>query len=159
MSKPMWIIITIIAVLGAAGTGWWLSRIHKQLSGKVSGYQAPQLRFGYTQEDFRRESPKLGPEGRAVLRRFDRWFVLMLIFAGLCMAVVAHNAAKIAWIRYGMYGLTAAACAFGFLETLLLTAEKRGAKAASVCSLIKWIFFGVWVACMFISLFLTSTVY
>ena len=159
MSNTMWMIITIAAVLGAAGMGYALKRIHKKLSDKVPGYQAPQLRFRYTEEDFRKESPKLGPEGRRVLKLFDKLFVFMLVFAGLCMAVVAHNAARIVWIRYGMYGLTAAACAFGFLETMFLTAEKRGAKAASVCSLIKWVLFGVWVACMFISLFLTSTVY
>ena len=156
MSNTLWIIITVAAVLGAVATGWQLRRLHKPLAEKIPGYQAPQLRFRYTYEDFRKECPKLGPEGRKQLKKFDGWFVPMLFFAGLCMAVVAHNAATIRWVRYGMYGLTAAACTFGFLETLFLTAEKRGAKQASVCSLIKWGFFGVWVALMFISLFLTS---
>lgn len=156
MSQTMWIIVTVVAMIGAVGMGLWLKNIHRKLSDQVQGYQAPQLRFRYTEADFRAESPKLGPEGRRVLRTFDRLFVVMLVFVGLCMAVVAHNAAQFQWLRWGMYGLTAAGCAFGALETLLLTAEKKGAKAASVCSLIKWICFGVWVACMFAGLFIQS---
>lgn len=157
MSNTMWIVVTIVAVAGAVGMGLWLKAIHRKLSGKVAGYQAPQLRFRYTEADFRAESPRLGPEGRKVLRTFDKLFVVMLIFAGLCMAVVAHNAAQQQWLRWAMYGLTAVGCAFGELETLILLAEKKGAKAASVFSLIKWICFGVWVAGMFIGLFLKSS--
>lgn len=157
MSNTMWIVVTVAAVLGAVGMGLWLRAIHRKLTEKVPGYQAPQLRFRYTEADFRAESPKLGPEGRKTLRTFDRLFVVMLIFAALCMAVVAHNAAQFSWLRWSMYGLTAAACLFGELETLILLSEKKGAKAASVCSFIKWIFFGLWVVCMFVGLFIKST--
>ena len=153
MSKTFWIIITVSAIAGACGMGFWLRCMHK----KLEGFQAPQLRFRYRGAELTEELKQLAPEKARLLTRFSLLFVLMLIFAGLCMAVVAHNAAHIAVIRYIMYGLTAAACGFGFLETLLLAAKARFAKAASVCSLIKWVLFGVWVALMFISLFITST--
>ena len=159
MSSTMWTVTTVCAVLGAAGMGWWLRLIHRSIAAEMKGYQAPQLRFRYTAKQLSEEFAVLGDEKCKLLRRFDLLFVPMLVFAGLCMAVVAHNAAGIAVIRRIMYALTCAACFFGFAETLFLTAQTRCAKAASACSLIKWIFFGVWVALMFVSLFITSTVY
>ncbi len=159
MSSTVWLVITVCAVLGAAGMGWWLRLIHRRITKEHKDYQAPQLRFRYTAKQLGDEFAALGTDKCRLLRRFDLLFVPMLVFAGLCMTVVAHNAAGIAVIRRIMYALTAAGCFFGFAETLLLMAQSKCAKAASACSLIKWVFFGVWVVLMFVSLFITSTVY
>lgn len=153
MSKTFWIVITVSAVAGACGMGFWLRCMHK----KLAGFTAPQLRFRYHGAELSEEFAQLDAENSKRFVRFSLLFVFMLVFAGLCMAVVAHNAAHITIIRRIMYGLTAAACGFGFLETMMLAAKARLAKAASACSLIKWALFGVWVALMFVSLFITST--
>lgn len=152
MSHTFWVIITIAAIAGASGMGFLLRCMHR----KLEGFMAPQLRFRYRGAELTEELERFDAEKGKCFTRFSLLFGLMLVFAGLCMAVVAHNAAHIAVIRCIMYGLTAAACGFGFLETLLLAAKARFGKAASACSLIKWVLFGIWVALMFVSLFITS---
>jgi hypothetical protein len=56
-----------------------------------------------------------------------------------------------------MYGLSAAGCVLGMLESVLLVGEKLTLKAARACSLLKWICFGIWVVGMFAGLFIRST--
>lgn len=151
MSSTLWTIVTIAAVVGAVGMGLILKSLHKQFSAVISGFQAWQLRFKYTEKDVVEARAQLGSS----ISKFSLLFVPMLFFAGLCMAVVAHNAAEMRWLRHTMYGLTALACLFGCAETLLLTG-KKSAKAAPVCSLLKWACFAVWTAGMFIGLFIRS---
>lgn len=153
MSSTLWTIATITAVVGAVGMGLILKKRHKQFTAVLSGFQAWQLRFKYTEKDVTDVRPQLGKG----ITQFSLLFVLMVFFAGLCMAVVAHNAAEMRWMRHSMYGLTALGCLFGCAETLLLACEKGACvKAAPVCSLLKWVCFAVWTAGMFIGLFIRS---
>ena len=152
MSSTLWLITTVAAIAGALGMGLVLKNLHKQLVSAFSGFQAWQLRFKYTSQDVKSDWEKLG-SAQPCMKRFCLLFVPMLFFAALCMAVVAHNAAEIRWMRHSMYGLTALACAFGCAETLLLPGR---AKTAAVCSLAKWACFAVWTAGMFAGLFIRS---
>lgn len=152
MNSTLWLITTIVAVAGALGMGLVLRNLHRRLTDALGGFQAWQLRFKYTADDVKADWAKLG-SAQPVMKRFCLLFVPMLFFAALCMAVVAHNAAEIRWMRHIMYGLTALACAFGLTETLLL--PQKG-KAASVCSLAKWACFAVWTVGMFAGLFIRS---
>ena len=152
MSSTLWLIVTIAAVAGAAGMGLILKNLHKPFTAAISGFQAWQLRFKYTESDVKSDWEKLGC-AQSSMKRFCLLFVPMLFFAALCMAVVAHNAAEIRWMRHTMYGLTALACAFGCAETLLLPGRAKG---AAVCSLAKWACFAVWTIGMFAGLFIRS---
>ena len=84
MSQRMWTLVTIISVLGAALFGIILSRLYKAIRKADETFEPVQLRFGYKPED---AAPTVGNF------RFSLLFVPMLFYAGLCMAVVAHNAA------------------------------------------------------------------
>lgn len=143
MSQTMWTVATILAVLGLVLFGLILKKLMKAYKEIDPKYQPLQLQFKYTSSDVKPEP---------IDRRFSLLFIPMLFYAGLALAVVAHNAANHIWMRYAMYSLTAAGCFAGFAETLLL-AFGRG-KAAPVCGLIKWGCFGVWTLGMFIGLFL-----
>lgn len=143
MSQAMWTAATVIAVLGVVLFGMILLKLHKQIKKQDETYQPLQLRFRYAASDAY-DAP--------ADRRFSWLFALMLFYAALAMAVVAHNAAAAAWLRHAMYAFTGLACFAGLAETLLLLARK--AKAASACGLIKWGFFALWTACMFLGLFL-----
>jgi len=76
---------------------------------------------------------------------------------GMALAVVTHNAAQYPWMAWAMYGLTAFGCLLGVAESVLLLGEKTTVKAARACSLLKWICFGIWVAGMFVGLFIRSS--
>ena len=134
MSQTAWTAVTVIAVLGAAAMYAVLRKPIKQMDGLP-----PQLCFGYEKT--------AQPE-----RRFSLLFAVMLFFAGLVMAVVAHNAADILWIRHAMYALTALGCAAGLAETLLVACGKL--RPASVCARVKWACFAVWTLGMFAGLFI-----
>lgn len=143
MSQRMWTLVTVISVLGAALFGVVLYRLYKAIRKVNETFEPVQLRFRYQ------------PENAALTVgsfRFSLLMLPMLFYAGLCMAVVAHNAATILWMRHIMYGLTLGACLSGAVETLLVAAGKP--KAAPVFGLIKWILFAVWTLGMFAGLFL-----
>ena len=156
MSLWMFRLFTAVAVLGAAGFGWWLSRLQKALSKCTDGYLAPQLRFRYTAKQLQDGRDALGQDGMAILKRFSLLVLPMLLFAGMCMAVVAQNAAVVPWAKTGMNHLAVLACVLGAAETLMLRAY-RALRAAAFCSLCKWVAAGIWVAGMFMCLFITST--
>ena len=143
MSQTMWTIATVIAALGLGLFGVILNRLFKAYKQVDETYQPFQLRFRYAAKDIPEEP---------VDRRFSLLFVPMLFYAGLAMAVVAHNASAMVWLRWTMYALTAAACFAGTVETLLLWARKSA--AAPVFGLIKWGCFAVWTAGMFAGLLL-----
>ena len=134
MSQTAWTVVTLIAVLGSMGMYAVLRKPIKQMDGLP-----PQLSFGYEKT--------VQPD-----RRFSLLFAVMLFFAGLVMAVVAHNATDILWIRRAMYALTALGCLAGLIETLLVAAGKL--RAAAVCAKAKWACFAVWTLGMFAGLFI-----
>ena len=143
MSQRMWTLVTAIAVLGAVLFGVVLHRLSKAVRKVDETFEPVQLRFRYKAED---------AALTAGLFRFSLLFVPMLFYAGLCMAVVAHNAATTVWLRHIMYGLTAGACLCGTVETLLVAVGKP--KAAPAFGLIKWALGAVWTLGMFAGLVL-----
>ena len=143
MSQTLWLIATIIAVLGLCVFGMILIRLYKAYKAADPQYEPFQLRFRYAACDV--------PE-RPADARFSYLFIPMLFYVGLAMAVVTHNAAAIRWMRYAMYGLTALAGAAALPETLLLARGRRCARAAGVCGVIKWACFALWTLGMFAGL-------
>jgi len=151
MSQNAWMITTVIAVLGVIGMYAAIRPGLKKMQSIQKGFQPLQLRFRYTEKDAAEAVQSLGEGGAKMLRTFSLLFLPMLFFAGLCLAVVAHNAAPYAWLRRVMYALAALGCCFGGVETLLLPSR---AKAAGTCSLLKWVCFGIWTLGMFAGLFI-----
>jgi len=153
----LWIGLTVLSVLGIGLFGWLLRKRYRALQEIQKGYQPPQMRFKYTQKDVERECDALGQQGRKLLGQFDWLFVPMLFYVGMALAVVTRNAAQYEWMARAMYALSILGCMLGMVESVLLVGEKLGAKAASVCSKVKWICFGIWVVGMFAGLFIRST--
>ena len=154
MSQTAWTIVTVVAVAALVGVGLLLSRLHRRLRALDAAFLAPQLRFQYTKEEMFAAVTKIGQDGHRILKTFGWWFLPMLAACALAMAVVAHNAATIRWMRWAMYALTAAGCAAGVWETLCLEFGKI--KAASILGRVKWAFFAVWTVGMFAGLFIRS---
>ncbi len=153
----LWIGLTVLSVAGIVLFGWILRKRYRAMQDIQKGYQPPQMRFKYTQKDVEKECEALGQHGCELLRQFDWIFVPMLFYVGMALAVVTRNAAQYVWMAWAMYGLTIAGSVLGMIESVLLVAEKAGAKAAAVCSRLKWICFGIWVVGMFVGLFIRST--
>lgn len=153
----LWIGLTVMAVAGIMLFGWQLRKRYRKLREIQKGYQPPQMRFRYTAQEISGEFEALGADGRKTLRQFDWLFVPLLFYVGMALSVVTRNAAQDDWMAWTMYGLTVTGCLLGMIETVLLVLEKPTAKAASVCSLLKWICFGIWVVGMFAGLFIRST--
>ena len=155
--ERLWIGLTVLSVAGILLFGFLLRKRYMALQKIVKGYQPPQMRFKYSPKDIDTDCEALGEQGRTLLQQFDWLFVPMLFYAGMALAVVTHNAAQYVWLSWVMYGLAAVGVVLGMVESVLLVAETLAAKSASVCSLLKWICFGIWVVGMFASLFIRST--
>ena len=153
----LWTGLTILSIAGIGLFGWMLRKLLKQLQTKKEGYQPPQMRFRYTHKEVEAECQELEENGCIVLQRFDWLFVPMLFYVGMALAVVTRNIAQYPWMAWAMYGLGSLACLIGMAESVLLVGQKTFAKAASACSLAKWICFGIWVVLMFAGLFIRST--
>lgn len=150
--EKLWIALTVLSVAGLLLFGWLLGKRLKALEGKHKNYQPLQLRFRYEETAF----DDLDAQDHALLRQFDWLFVPMLFYVGLALAAATQNIAQYDWMAWMMYGLSAVGCVIGMAESVLLIAEKQLYKAASVCSLMKWICFGIWVAGMFANLFIRA---
>ena len=153
----LWTGLTVLSVAGILLFGWMLRKLYKQLQAKKEGYQPPQMRFRYSGQEIGAECNKLEKDGCLILQRFDWLFVPMLFYVGMALAVVTRNIAQYQWMAWAMYSLSILGCLLGMTESVLLVSEKLTAKAASVCSLLKWICFGIWVVGMFAGLFIRST--
>lgn len=155
----LWIGLTVLSVAGLLLFGWLLYKRYKALQEWKKGYQPPQMRFQYSRKEMEAEFDDMGQREHLLMRQFDGIFVPMLFYAAIALAVVTRNAAQYAWMAWLMHGLGIAACLLGMAESLLLLAQKQFLKAAGACSLLKWICFGIWVAGMFIGLFIRSTAF
>ena len=156
MMDRLWIGLTVLSVAGILLFGWLLRKRVRALQEWKKDYQPPQMRFKYEPDAIRAEFDDMGDREHLLMRQFDGLFVPMLFYVGMALAVVTRNAAQYDWMGWMMYGLTAAGCVLGMLESVLLVGEKQMVKAARACSLLKWICFGIWVAGMFIGLFIRS---
>ena len=152
----LWIGFTVLSVAGILLFGWLLRKRYRALQEWQKGYQPPQMRFRYSANDLSAEFDGMGEREHALLRQFSWIFVPMLFYVGIALAVVAKNAAQYAWMAWAMNLLGFAGCLLGVIESVLLVGEKALAKAASACSLAKWICFGIWVVGMFAGLFIRS---
>jgi len=153
----LWIGLTVLAVAGLILFGLLLRRRYRALQEWKKDYQPPQMRFKYELETISAEFDDMGQRECLLMRQFDGIFVPMLFYVGMALAVVTHNAAQYPWMAWAMYGLTAFGCLLGVAESVLLLGEKTTVKAARACSLLKWICFGIWVAGMFVGLFIRSS--
>ena len=153
----LWIGFTVLSVAGIVLFGLLLRKRYRALQEWKKDYQPPQMRFKYELDQINAEFDDMGDREHLLMRQFDWIFVPMLFYAAMALAVVTRNAAQYPWMAWAMYGLTAAGCVLGAVESVLLAAEKRAVRAASACSLLKWICFGIWVAGMFIGLFIRSS--
>lgn len=153
----LWIWLTVLAVAGLILFGLLLRKRYRALQEWKKDYQPPQMRFKYELDQITAEFDDMGQRERLLMRQFDGIFVPMLFYVGMALAVVTHNAAQYPWMAWAMYGLTAVGCLLGVAESALLLGEKRMMKAAKVCSLLKWICFGIWVGGMFVGLFIRSS--
>ena len=105
----------------------------------------------------------VGEEGKRLMLRF--WFVDLALICGMfaMMATVTNNVAKIGWIAAVMLWSNIVRAVADFAEDLLLItaaagypAKKRAipANIAGVITMIKWAAAVLWVAGMFLSLFI-----
>lgn len=134
-----------------------------RLGGLQQGFTMPDLRFHYKAEGLYATLDAVGDEGKRLMLRF--WYIDLALICGMfaMMAAVANNIATIPWIAAVMLWANILRAAADALEDVLLLiacagypAKKRGipANAAGVVTAVKWIAAIVWVACMFLSLFL-----
>lgn len=154
--EKLWIALTVLSVAGLALFGWLLRKRYRVLQEKHKGYQPPQMRFQYAKADMEKEFDDMDQQDHALLRQFDWLFVPMLFYVGMALMVVTKNASQYGWMTWTMNALAVIGCVLGMAESVLLLFEKQLLKAASVCSLIKWICFGIWVLGMFAGLFIRA---
>lgn len=157
MMDRLWIGLTVLSVAGMLLFGWLLRKRYRALQKWKKDYQPPQMRFKYEPDVISAEFDDMGEREHLLMRQFDGIFLPMLFYVGMALVIVTRNAAQYDWMGWIMYGLTAAGCVLGIAESVLLLGEKQTVKAALVCSLLKWICFGIWVVGMFVGLFIRST--
>jgi len=153
--NTLWILLTIIGVLGAAVIGLGLKKLQGMIRTKDETFQHPLLSFRYSAHDVHTLVEKLDELGIGKL--FDRfsWMMLgMMAEVLIVLMVVTHNAIGVAWMAQAMYGLSGVIWLVGSAEALLV---RKAPAAASVSSLIKWGAFALWTLGMFIGLFIRST--
>lgn len=148
----IWKLITAVGVVGTLAVGLSLKKVNDALKTHDKAFQAPQLRFRYTEAEAAACRAALG-DGQRKLDQFSLLMAAMMIELLLVFLTVTRNICHFAWLFPVMYGLSGLACLAGLAETLVL---KKQPKAAAVLSFVKWGAFGLWTACMFISLFLRS---
>lgn len=162
MSSTAWLILTIVGALGSAACLYGIygdkKRGYLALKAVDSQFEMPDMRFRYTPEELFACLEKLGTEGRQRLRRLWGLDSALALFLVLVLAVVSHNLAAFRWLRWAMYGLAVLRSLLDFLENGLLlrvctaypSRRLTGtAKAASVCTMLKWAAAVLWVAGMF----------
>ena len=153
--KILWILMTIIGVVGVVALGVLLNKLTKLLRERHEGFQSPQLSFRYSADTANQLVENL--EGKGVLPLFDRFSQLMAAMMAevlIVLMVVAHNITDIPWVQMVMFSLSGVIWLTGTAETLIL---KKQPKAASVLSLVKWAAFALWTLTMFVTLFIRST--
>ena len=155
--KLLWILLTIVGVVGVVTLGVLLSKLNKLIREKHEGFQSPQLSFRYSADRVNQLVENL--EGKGLLPLFDRFSQLMAAMMAevlIVLMVVAHNITDTPWVQIAMSSLSGVIFLTGTAETLIL---KKQPKAAGALSLIKWAAFALWTLAMFATLFIRSTGY
>lgn len=162
MSSTAWLILTIVGALGSAACLYGIygdkKRGYPALKAVDSQFEMPDMRFHYTPEELFACLEKLGTGGRQHLHRLWGLDSALALFLVLVLAVVSHNLAAFRWLRWAMYGLAVLCSLLDLLENGLLlrvctaypSRRLTGtAKAASVCTMLKWAAAILWVTGMF----------
>lgn len=162
MSSTAWLILTIVGAVGSAACLYGFygdrKRGYPALKALDSQFELPDMRRSYPPEELFDCFEKVGPEGQKLLCRLWRLDSVFALFLALVLAVVSHNLAAFRWLRWAMYGLAVLRSLLDFLENGLLlrvctaypSRRLTGtAKAASVCTMLKWAAAVLWVAGMF----------
>lgn len=134
-----------------------------RLNGLTEGFAMPDLQLRYDAGKLFSTLDAVGEEGKRLMLRF--WFVDLALICGMfaMMATVTNNVAKIGWIATVMLWSNIVRAAADFAEDLLLItaaagypAKKRAipANMAGIITMIKWAAAVLWVAGMFLSLFI-----
>lgn len=165
--ETLWLLTGIAGTLGVLVCLWCMMNkkngLLTRLNGLQQGFAMPDLQFRYRARKLFETLDTVGDEGKRLMIRF--WIVDLPLIASMfaMMAAVANNIATIRWIAVLMMWSNIVRCGADLLEDLLLMAavapypaKKRPllADAAGVATAVKWVAAVLWVAGMFLNLFL-----
>ena len=155
--KTLWILLTVIGILGAVILGLGLKKLLGMIREKDETFLHPLLSFRYRANDAAALADKL--DGMGIGKLYDRfsWMTLgMMAEVLIILMVVTHNAIGIAWLAQAMYVLSGVIWAAGSAECLAL---RKASALSSAASLVKWGAFALWTLGMFAGLFIRSTAF
>lgn len=165
--ETLWLLTGMAGTLGVLVCLWCMMNkkngLLTRLNGLQPGFQMPDLQFRYRARKLFETLEAVGDEGKRLMIRF--WIVDLPLIASMfaMMAAVANNIATIRWIAVLMLWSNIVRSGADLLEDLLLMAatafypaKKRPflADAAGALTAIKWMAAVMWVAGMFLNLFL-----
>jgi len=165
--ETLWLIAGLAGTVGVLTCLWGMQNKKSGLSTRLTAldehFQLPDLRFTYRAEQVFATLEGVGDEGKKLLMRL--WTLDFALIASMfaMMAVVTNNIATIPWLAAVMLWSNILRAAADLLEDVLLLVACAGypgkkrvipAKVAGVVTAIKWVAAVVWVAGMFLSLFL-----
>ena len=153
--KTLWLLLTIVGVLGAVVLGLGLKKLLGLMRQKDEKFLHPSLTFLYTTNEAAALADKL--DGMGIGTLYDRFGWMMLAMMAevlIILMVVTHNTIGIAWLAQAMYVLSGAIWAAGSAECLAL---RKAPALSSAASLVKWGAFALWTLGMFAGLFIRST--
>lgn len=168
MNQTFWTILTVVSALGMAACLYVMYATrhgHPGLKALDKDFQSLDMRFHYSAEQAFDCFENVGSAGQSMLMRL--WLIdyAFIVFFGLAMIAITRNAAKIEAIGWAMVAAAALRALLDIVENLLLTRacaaypSKRLDGAAALAGYVtsaKWIAMGIWVAGLFVSLFITA---
>ncbi len=165
--ETLWLITGIAGTIGVLVCLWCMlnknNGLHTRRCGLQEGVSMPDLQFHYDGDKLYRTLDAVGEEGKRLMIRF--WVMDLALIASMfaMMAAVANNIATIAWLAVAMLWSNIVRAVADLLEDVLLLIATAGypakrrnipANLAGVVTAIKWVAAVIWVACMFLCLFL-----
>ena len=165
--ETLWLLTGLAGTLGVLVCLWCMMNkkngLLTRLNGLQPGFSMPDLQFRYGSVKLYETLDAVGGEGKRLMIRF--WIVDLPLIASMfaMMAAVTNNIASIGWIAVMMLWSNIVRLAADLLEDLLLLAataayptKKRPllANVAGMTTAVKWVAAILWVAGMFLNLFL-----
>lgn len=165
--ETMWLLSGMAGTLAVLVCLWCMMNKKNGLLtrlGKLQeGFAMPDLQLRYDAQKLFATLDAVGEEGKRLMLRF--WTVDLALIAGMfaMMAAVTNNVAKLEWIAAVMLWSNIIRAVADLLEDVLLIIASAGypgkkraipANLAGILTIIKWAAAILWVAGMFLSLFL-----
>ncbi|MBE5800910.1 MAG: hypothetical protein E7319_01315 [Clostridiales bacterium] len=165
--ETLWLIAGLAGTVGVLTCLWGMQNKKSGLSTRLTAldehFQLPDLRFTYRAEQVFATLEGVGDEGKKLLMRL--WTLDFALIASMfaMMAVVTNNVVEMAWLSAVMLAANCLRGAADLIENVLLMIvcagyprKKRAfaANAAGAATAVKWVSAVLWVAGMFLSLFL-----